>query len=333
MHAVVNKMPKISCNSLFLVISLLLSFSLSTSAQYSSNDYLKREHSLTRPFQGVGMNLPFWDFLGDTFVTSNYIRLTPDLQSKSGAIWNQVPCNSKNWEVHVSFKVHGKGNLFGDGFAVWYAKDRMASGSVFGSKDLFSGLAIILDTYSNQNGPHNHQHPYVSAMVNNGSLSYDHDRDGTHTELAGCEVRFRNTDYDTIIRIRYENDILNVSTDFENKAEWKNCFTVTGVRLPTGYFFGLSANTGDLSDNHDILSFKFYDLDPITDHSDHSDRRNIIPSALTFEPPRERSEDPKPSMSNVKIFFIILFGMIFAVAITIFGIAYYKEKNAKKRFY
>lgn len=121
------------------------------------------------------MNLPFWDFLGDTFVTSNYIRLTPDLQSKSGAIWNQVvsgnvlsqlllgfmgfsgfqPCNSKNWEVHVSFKVHGKGNLFGDGFAVWYAKDRMASGSVFGSKDLFSGLAIILDTYSNQNGPHN----------------------------------------------------------------------------------------------------------------------------------------------------------------------------------
>lgn len=104
-------------------------------------------------------------------------------------------------------------------------------------------------------------------MVNNGSLSYDHDRDGTHTELAGCEVRFRNTDYDTIIRIRYENDILNVSTDFENKAEWKNCFTVTGVRLPTGYFFGLSANTGDLSDNHDILSFKFYDLDPITDVS------------------------------------------------------------------
>lgn len=56
---------------------------------------------------------------------------------------------------------------------------------MFGSKDLFSGLAIIADTYSNHNGPHNHQHPYLSAMVNNGSLSYDHDRDGTHTQLAG----------------------------------------------------------------------------------------------------------------------------------------------------
>ena len=28
-------------------------------------------------------------------------------------------------------------------------------GPVFGSKDYFMGLAIILDTYSNHNGPHN----------------------------------------------------------------------------------------------------------------------------------------------------------------------------------
>ena len=93
-----------------------------------------------------------------------------------------------------------------------YVRDRMQTGSVFGSKDLFSGLAIIADTYSNHNGPHNvsinltlglltshiagtlnlpivhivgnlsikflqHQHPYLTAMVNNGTVSYDHDRD------------------------------------------------------------------------------------------------------------------------------------------------------------
>ena len=29
------------------------------------------------------------------------------------------------------------------------------SGPVFGSKDYFVGLAIIADTYSNHNGPHN----------------------------------------------------------------------------------------------------------------------------------------------------------------------------------
>jgi hypothetical protein len=45
--------------------------------------------------------------------------------------------------------------LFGDGFAVWYTKERLIQGPVYGSKCYFSGLAVILDTYSNHNGPHN----------------------------------------------------------------------------------------------------------------------------------------------------------------------------------
>lgn len=59
--------------------------------------------------------------------------------------------------MHVSFKVHGteKKDLYGDGMVIWYARDRMIGGPVFGSKDYFSGLAVILDTYSNHNGPHN----------------------------------------------------------------------------------------------------------------------------------------------------------------------------------
>lgn len=62
----------------------------------------------------------------------------------------------QNWELIVQFKIHGKGKeLFGDGLALWYAKERMVTGPVFGSKDYFNGLAIILDTYSNHNGPHN----------------------------------------------------------------------------------------------------------------------------------------------------------------------------------
>ena len=84
-------------------------------------------------------------------------------------------------------------------------------------------------------------------MVNNGSLHYDHDRDGTHTELAGCEAPFRNKDFDTYVAVRYQNYKLTVSTDIENKNQWHECFTVNNVRLPTGYFFGFSAATGELS--------------------------------------------------------------------------------------
>lgn len=99
-------------------------------------------------------------------------------------------------------------------------------------------------------------------MVNNGSLTYDHDKDGTLTQLAGCEAKFRNIDYDTYLSIRYESDVLTVSTDIENKGQWKQCFSAAGVKLPTGYYFGASAETGDLSDNHDVFSFKFYEITP-----------------------------------------------------------------------
>lgn len=102
-------------------------------------------------------------------------------------------------------------------------------------------------------------------MINNGSLSYDHDRDGTLTQVAGCEAKFRNVDYETHISIKYLNEKLTVLTDLENKHEWKVCFESPNVKLPTGYYFGASATTGDLSDNHDIISFKFYELEPIPD--------------------------------------------------------------------
>ena len=36
-------------------------------------------------------------------------------------------------------------------------------------------------------------------------------------------------------------------TDVEGKSEWKPCLDVDGVRLPTGYFFGASAATGQLA--------------------------------------------------------------------------------------
>jgi mannose-binding lectin 2 len=296
------------------------------------HNYNRREHSLVKPFLTAGLSVPYWDYTGSVMFTQNYVRLTPDEQSMSGAIWNQIPCWNRNWELIVDFKVAGRGkDLFGDGLAIWYAKDRMIVGPVFGSKDYFNGLAIIVDTYSNHNGPHNHQHPYISAMINNGTLHYDHDRDGTHTQLAGCEARFRNVEHTTQIKIRYENDVLSVFTDLENKNEWKECFSVDSVELPTGYYFGASATTGDLSDNHLLNSMKFFELEGATT----AERAQIVPRASKFEEPREHVDDPKPSWSNLQIFVVLLLGMIGAVIMSIAGYMYYEkyQQNKKKRFY
>jgi len=42
---------------------------------------------------------------------------------------------------------------------------------------------------------------------------------------------------------------------------WKECFAADKIKLPTGYYFGFTAATGELSDNHDIISVKVYQLD------------------------------------------------------------------------
>jgi Legume-like lectin family. len=84
---------------------------------------------------------------------------------------------------------------------------------------------------------------------------------------------------------------VSVSTDIENKAAWKPCLSVQGVRLPTAYYFGMTAATGDLSDNHDIMSVRLYELDLPDDVSTvvpdaytvHIEKRHLIFSCLTFD--------------------------------------------------
>ncbi|XP_030920978.1 VIP36-like protein [Geospiza fortis] len=197
------------------------------------------------------------------------------------------PCYLRDWEMQVHFKIHGQGkkNLNGDGFAIWYTKDRMQPGPVFGSKDNFLGLGVFVDTYPNEEkqqeaqkrrySPGNQRvFPYISAMVNNGSLTYDHDRDGRPTELGGCTAMV------WIWGFQGEAQVVpwQVLIDIDGKHEWRDCIDVPGVRLPRGYYFGTSSVTGDLSDNHDIISLKLYQLTvERTPEEEKRDREVFLP--------------------------------------------------------
>lgn len=43
----------------------------------------------------------------------------------------------------------------------------------------------------------------------------------------------------------------------DGQQEWKECTDITGLRLPTGYFFGASSATGDLSGMKHLLVSSF----------------------------------------------------------------------------
>jgi len=294
-----------------------------------------------KPLTG-GSTAQYWQLSGHSMVTDDHIRLTPDEQSKYGAVWSQLPCFVRDWEVHIHAKVHGHNSrFFGDGFAFWYTADRNDEGPVFGARDHFRGLGMFFDTYANQNGEHAHEHPYISAQINNGSSSYDHDRDGTHTELDGCTSHFRGTDTETHFSIRYvgSKNRLTVRFDVENEGKWSSCFDRFGVYLPTGNYFGFSSSTGELSDNHDILSVKFYELDSNESNDikgeEEEDYSKIIPRAEGAEEERPHTEDVAPTTRSQRVlnwFFGILLVMC---VLAVLGFLYYQkwQKDQLKRFY
>ncbi|XP_018411298.1 PREDICTED: VIP36-like protein isoform X2 [Nanorana parkeri] len=310
-----------------------------------TEEYLKREHSLSKPYQGVGSSASsLWDLSGNVLVTPQYVRLTPDQQSKQGAIWNRLPCYLRDWELQVHFKIHGQGkkNLNGDGFAIWYTKERMQQGPVFGSKDNFFGLGIFVDTYPNEEKQHEKRYtpgnqrvfPYVSAMVSNGSLTYDHSRDGRPTELGGCTAMVRNLNHDTFLVIRYVKRRLTVMLDIDGKQEWRDCLDVPGVRLPRGYYFGSSAVTGDLSDNHDVISLKLYQITVERSPAEEKmDKEVFIPSVDNMKLPGV--DDSSEGMSGFAIFLIVFFsllGLVFAGVILLIVYSKWQERS-RKRFY
>ena len=204
--------------------------------------------------------MPFFDSNGDTMVTNTFIRLTPDDKSRRGGLWNKVPVYSRAWEVVLTFKIHGSSrNLAADGMAFWYVDQKKLEGGVFGGPSKFKGLGIFLDTY--KNGQSSGAFPRVSGFINDGSWEFDHSTDGDKQSFGHCYAMARNRDHDTDLKIRYKQKTLSVSVDVDGNGSWRLCFERNNLILPTGYFMGFTAATGDLTDNHDVIAVRTYQVE------------------------------------------------------------------------
>ncbi|CAB1320033.1 unnamed protein product [Coregonus sp. 'balchen'] len=273
---------------LFAVVLLLTCQCLADDG-YEMDDFLKREYSLTKPYQGLGSSSSsYWDLMGNAMITTEHVRLTPDLQSRQGAVWSRVPCYLRDWELQVHFKIHGHGkkNLNGDGIALW----------------------SCIWKHEPLHRPWRRVFPYVSGMVGNGTLAYEHDRDGQSTELGGCTALVRNIPHDTFLLIRYTKNRLTIQIDVDGKQEWRDCLDLPGVRLPRGYFFGAS--------------------------SEEEEEEELIPSVDNFEH-LNKVEVQEEGMSGVQLFFTIVFSVIGVFVLGVVAVVMYGrwKENSRKRFY
>ncbi|XP_048001965.1 protein ERGIC-53 [Leguminivora glycinivorella] len=199
-------------------------------------------------------SVPFWEYGGNAIASGESVRLAPSLRSQKGAIWTKQPINFDWWEVDVMFKVTGRGRIGADGLAFWYTSGRGDyTGEVFGSSDRWNGLAVIFDSFDNDN---KHNNPYIMAVLNDGTKVFDHKSDGSQQMLSGCLRDFRNKPFPTRARIEYYQNTLTVHFHngmTNNEADYELCFRAENVVLPRGGYFGLSAATGGLADDHDVV--------------------------------------------------------------------------------
>jgi mannose-binding lectin 1 len=218
-------------------------------------------HSLEPPFihdwwqDGV----PHWDLGGDTVVTNDFIRLTPQRQSRFGWAWNQQPNDMPWWEFRSSFFVRSRRSPGADGLAYWYVarpyKDREMS-KVMGMTPNFVGMGIVLDTYDNDN---NRDNPSVSVILNlkGEKSSWDTERDLINDARFRCVYDFRNTErHDPVeLIVTYYQRRLTVKLRSRRNAIETTCGDASDIDLPPGYYFGMTATTGGVVDNHDIVNF------------------------------------------------------------------------------
>ncbi|PKX99020.1 legume-like lectin family protein [Aspergillus novofumigatus IBT 16806] len=215
---------------------------LPVTSAYNGDENIKsiplRTHSLAPPYLDSDFQSRWFDFGGDTIIRADkYIRLTSDRPSQQGWIFSRVPLTATNWEIEVEFKIHGEGNLHGDGFAMWLTKQRATQGPVFGSTDNFEGLGIFIDTYKN----------------NRPGTSFP-----TPTKWLAARG-LRGASIPTKARLTYFQDkSLTLDLQYKSEDTWTNCFTLdapeTNIAIPAVSYLGFSAETGELSDNHDIIS-------------------------------------------------------------------------------
>ena len=279
-----HKMPSTPSPTFLLLLFLLLLHHLPlTHSTLNTLPAYTLQPPYTLPLQTNGV----WHTSGYTSSpTGNFLRLTTDMPSTKGGVWttSKMPPLGDEWQVTLTFNVWGGGEqYFGDGFALWYTEQPSLTGKVFGARDYWKGLGVLFDTYDNGNRQ-TQNHPFITVMSNDGTQSFIHGDSGIQSGVPACHSSFRSifkatptkmnpplSQSSTVI-VKYHRGRVTVDMNLHSSDTWTRCVDVedvgplgtaaqgtgaqgTGAQGKNGgYYLGVTASTGDLSDHHDIHS-------------------------------------------------------------------------------
>ena len=153
-------------------------------AHVPSAQTVELHHSLHRPMDST--SAVYWNFGGSTVLTRRQVCLTPATSNRRGYLWNDYGIESDNWEIEFEVDVFSKPHFGGDGFAFWLLHSSQDPsfqtdpeyllGSVFGMREDFRGVGIVVDVYDN-NGSRDNPSIFVLHNPTGERTNYNHDND------------------------------------------------------------------------------------------------------------------------------------------------------------
>lgn len=276
MYDTLNKQAYVALNPPQLAQSLMaarVSLLLATLSSISFLSFVHSDRIQSFSFKGPFKDLdkdevrdvgPEWTSGGHTQVKKSFVRLTPNRQSKRGHVWNKNAIDSDEFSAIVSFRIHGTSRyVFADGLAIWITHERAhRDGPNHGFLEKYYGVGIVLDTY--HNSEYKGAHKDVIIQINDGTKDLE-----THykEDVKGCESAYRyhseSEEFDPVysfsrLQLGIKGNQLIVQMDPKAEGRWQECFKTTlpfsssWLRQAT---IGISASTGSLADNHEIISF------------------------------------------------------------------------------
>lgn len=164
--------------------------------------------------------------------------------------------------------------MFGDGMGFWVTQSSnrpFSPGELLGHPTSFTGFGIVFDTF--RNSARGHIHKDISLVQSSGMTPV-----AMNIARPSCGIKYRyhegrdsfSIEDHTLVKILYVNNVVEVKIDRKDDGNWMTCFTANlnkpqkadkVDKLKSNWMqgrkihFTMTASTGELSDNHDILEF------------------------------------------------------------------------------
>jgi len=238
-------------------------------------------HSLHPPMDAAQS---YFTFGGSTVATKKFMRLTPSTQDRRGFVWNEYPIESDDFEVEVKLEIFSNPHFGGDGMGIWFihpeqdpsiaSEPSALQGNIFGMREDFRGLGIMIDVYDNDGRRNN---PAIFVIKNDqGKFHYSHDldfehemirtvpvgHDGSTADSYRCVADIRNLQRPIKLLLKYLNQVMHVYLDTEDGQGYRFCLAVKvdgkhhsdpAKAYLRDHHLVFTAATGQVADNMDLV--------------------------------------------------------------------------------